>query len=213
MKGILITFEGIDFCGKSVQLELLANRIVNLSKSVIVIREPGGTLISEKIRNILLKNEHESMNPVTEFLLYSAARAQLVQEKILPNLNAGKIILCDRYYDSSTAYQGYGRGIALDNVQQINKLATQNISPDIAFLLDIDIDELERRKKKNNTQLDRIEEETKTFFDTVRKGYLEIAENERDRFKIIDGTKTIPEIENEIWNYLDNYFQGGIYVF
>ena len=209
MKGILITFEGIDFCGKSVQMELLAEKIVNLGKSIVVIREPGGTIISEKIREVLLKKERESMTPVAEFLLYSAARSQLVQEKIISNLNAGKIILCDRFYDSSTAYQGYGRGIELNMVRQINKLATQDISPHITFLLDIDIDEVEKRKKNINAQLDRIEEETKTFFNKVRQGYLIIAENNTQRFRIIDGSKTISAIENEIWNHFWSYLQGG----
>ena len=209
MKGILITFEGIDFCGKSVQMELLAEKIVNLGKSIVVIREPGGTIISEKIREVLLRKERESMTPVAEFLLYSAARSQLVQEKIISNLNAGKIILCDRFYDSSTAYQGYGRGIELNMVHQINKLATQDISPHITFLLDIDIDEVEKRKKNINTQLDRIEEETKDFFNKVRQGYLIIAENNPQRIRIIDGSQTISAIENEIWNHFWSYLQGG----
>lgn len=212
MKGILITFEGIDFCGKSVQLELLAKKIVNSGKSVVVIREPGGTVISEKIREVLLKKERETMNAVTEFLLYSAARAQLVQEKIVPDLNAGKIILCDRFYDSSTAYQGYGRGIKLNMVHQINKLATQDTSPDITFLLDITIAEVEKRKKKINARLDRMEDESKTFFNKVRQGYLKIAEANSQRYKIVDGTKSIPEIENEIWNHFWSYLQGGKHV-
>ena len=208
MKGKLITFEGIDYCGKSIQMELLKKKIVNLGKPVLIIREPGGTLVSEKIRDILLKRENELMSPVTEYLLFSAARAQLVQHKILPNLKAGKTILCDRFYDSSTAYQGYGRGIDLDRVNLINKLATQNISPDITFLLDIDIDEVERRKEKSQRKLDRIEQETRTFFNKVRQGYLTIAENNPNRFKIIDGTKSIPEIENIIWSIFNSYLQG-----
>jgi len=201
MKGILVTFEGIDFCGKSVQMELLAKNIVNSGNSVVVLREPGGTIISEKIRDVLLKKERETMSPVAEYLLYSAARAQLVKEKIVPKLNEGNIVLCDRYYDSSTAYQGYGRGINLNKINMINKLATQQVSPDLTFLLDIDIGEMEKRKQKMNAKLDRMEEESKTFFNNVRHGFLAIAKNKSHRFRIIDGSKSINEIENEIWNY------------
>lgn len=212
MAGILITFEGIDFCGKSVQMELLVNKIVNLGKSVVVIREPGGTLIAEKIRDVLLKKEHEEISPLTEFLLYSAARAQVVQEKIFPNLAENKIVICDRFYDSTTAYQGYGREIELSLIHKINQLVTQGISPQITFLLDIEIDELEKRKRKINVRLDRMERETLTFFNKVRQGYLSIAKNNPQRFKIINGNKSISEIENEIWNHFWNYLQGGEHV-
>ena len=208
MSGIFITFEGIDFCGKSVQLELLQKRIINVDKQVVVIREPGGTVISEKIRQMLLDKNNMEMTPITEFLLYSAARSQLVIEKIIPELNSGKIVLCDRYYDSSTAYQGFGRELDLNIVNNINNFATYNISPHITFLLDIDINEVEKRKKKINVELDRIENESKTFFNVVRQGYLQIAKDNHQQFKVIDGKKTIPEIEKEIWNHFWSYLQG-----
>jgi dTMP kinase len=205
---MFITFEGIDFCGKSVQVELLQQKCVNLGKKVIVIREPGGTLIAEKIRQVLLAKESEPMNPVAELLLYSAARAQLVQQQIIPNLKAGQIIICDRYFDSTTAYQGYGRGIDLATINQIHQLATQEVLPDLTFIIDIDLDEVERRKKKVNTTLDRMEIETKTFFEKVRQGYLTIAEQYPKRIKVINGQQPIPNVAQEIWNYL----QGVIYV-
>ncbi len=206
---MLITFEGIDYCGKSVQLELLAQKIVNQHKPVVIIREPGGTLISEKIRDVLLNREHKFMNPVTEMLLYNAARAQLIQEKILPNLREGKIILCDRFYDSTTAYQGYGRGIDLNLIQQVNQLATQHISPDITFLLDIELDEVVKRQQKSKAQLDRMESENRDFFERVKKGFLAIAEANPRRFRVIDGGKSISEIEEIIGNYFWSHLQGG----
>jgi len=212
-QGMLVSFEGIDFCGKSVQLELLVQKIVNLGNSVVVVREPGGTVISEKIRDVLLKKEHQQMNPVTEMLLYSAARAQLVQDKIIPHLKQGAIIVCDRYYDSTTAYQGYGRGIDLHIIEQINKLVTTNIEPNISYLIDIDVDEVEKRQLKMKANLDRIEEESKVFFNCVRKGYLEIARKNPQRFVIIDGMRSIPEIATEIWNNFRSQLQGGVYVF
>ncbi len=212
MNGLFVTFEGIDFCGKSVQLELLTQKIVNLDKSYLVIREPGGTHISEKIRDVLLQKSNEIMNPLSEIFLYSAARAQLTQHKIIPGLKTGNIILCDRFFDSTTAYQGYGRGIELNLVKQINRMATQNILPEITFLLDITIDEMEKRKKISNTTLDRMEQESRAFFETVRQGYLKIAQEEPERFIIIDGSKPIPVIENEIWNHFQEHLQGGEYV-
>lgn len=212
MTGLFVTFEGIDFCGKSVQLELLTRKIVNLHKSYLIIREPGGTHISEKIREVLLQKSEEVMNPFSEIFLYSAARAQLTQQKIIPGLKNGSIILCDRFFDSTTAYQGYGRGIELDFVRQINRMATQNILPDITFLLDISIDEMEKRKKISNATLDRMEQESRIFFERVRQGYLKIAQQESERFIIIDGGKAIPVIENEIWYHFQKHLQGGEYV-
>jgi len=211
MDGIFVTFEGIDYCGKSLQLELLSQKIVNHGRLVSVIREPGGTVISEKIRDVLLKNEHNQMNSVTEILLYSAARSQVVSEKIVPHLNDGKIVLCDRFFDSTTAYQGYGRGIDLKFVENINRVATQNISPDITYLLDISVDVYHERQNKINAEPDRMEAEGNVFFEKVRQGFLTIARQNTDRFVIIDGSKSIPEIEDIIWQHFWSYLQGGEY--
>ncbi|MBD3290630.1 dTMP kinase [candidate division KSB1 bacterium] len=209
MTGLFVTFEGIDFCGKSVQLELLTQKIVNLGKSHLIIREPGGTIISEKIRDVLLEKSTEKMDPISEIFLYSAARAQLTRHKIIPGLQSGNIVICDRFFDSTTAYQGYGRGIDLDFVKQINRMATQNILPDITFLLDITIDEMEKRKQESKVIPDRMEDESRVFFEKVRQGYLTIGSENPERFVIIDGSRKIPEIETEIWKHVYKYLQGG----
>lgn len=199
MTGKLITFEGIDFCGKSVQIDRLVAKLHTENYPFVLLREPGGTLIAEKIRDTLLSKVPEPMNPITEYLLYSAARAQLVQEKIIPALKQGLLVICDRFFDSSTAYQGYGRGIDLDFVERTNRLVTQGIVPNVTFLIDIDLDEMEQRKKRMNKQLDRMEDQDRAFFERVRNGYFEIAAQQSERFRIIDGKSTIQRIADEIW--------------
>jgi len=200
MTGKLITFEGLDRCGKSVQIERLIARFEAEQISFTFLREPGGTVIAEKIRQTLLTKEQEIMSPDTEYLLYSAARAQLVKEKIIPSLDQGMLVISDRYYDSSTAYQGYGRDIDLKLIQRINHFATNGIKPDLSFLIDIDVDEMERRKKLMNKKLDRIEDQNRTFFEKVRSGYLKIVEQEPERFYVINGKKSIDSISAEIWD-------------
>jgi dTMP kinase len=197
--GKLITFEGIDLCGKSAQIDRLVISLEEKQMPFILLREPGGTIIAEKIRATLLAKEPEMMSSVTEYLLYSAARAQVVKEKIIPSLAQGLLVICDRYYDSSTAYQGYGRNIDLNIVDQINHFATSGIKPDITFLIDIDLDEMERRKKLMNKKLDRMEDQDSGFFEKVRNGYLRIAGQESERFYVIDGKRTINLIAEEIW--------------
>jgi len=199
MNGNLITFEGIDFCGKSVQIQKLVTRLKKENTNFHLIREPGGTIIAEKIRDALLAIEDETMSPLSEYLLYSAARAQVVKEKILPPLKQGSLVICDRFYDSSTAYQGYGRKIDLELIHKINHVATQGLKPHLTFFLDIDLDEMERRKRAVQGKLDRMEREAKTFFENVRNGYLEIIKHEPERFYVIDGSSTIASIADEIW--------------
>ena len=204
MTGSLITFEGLDFCGKSVQIERLTTKLQKLEIPYLLLREPGGTAIAEKIRETLLFSKEEKMIPVTEYLLYSSARAQLVQQKIIPALQEGKIVILDRYYDSSTAYQGYGRMIDLKLISQINTLVTEGIKPTITFFLDIDLEEMEKRKKNFNNSLDRIESEAKSFFSRVRNGFLKIVEEESERFYVIDGIRSINSIAEEIWEKVSN---------
>ena len=196
--GHLITFEGIDFSGKSLQAKKLVQRLEHSGRTVEIFREPGGTTISEKIRHILLDPSHSEMHPLTELLLYSASRAQLVQEKILPYLTQGKIVICDRFADSSTAYQGYGRGILLEMVQKAHFLAIGELRPDITFLLDIDPEFAFRRKSKNR-QLDRLESEKIEFYNRVRQGYLKIAAKEKVRFVVLDASLPPEEIQKKIW--------------
>jgi dTMP kinase len=207
MNGMLITFEGIDFCGKSVQIEQLIGRLQQHRIPHILLREPGGTIIAEKIRDVLLTREAEAMSPITEYLLYSAARAQLVRQQIEPALERGWLVICDRFADSSTAYQGYGRGIDLKLVQQINAFATNGITPQLTFLIDIDLEEMERRKQHGQT-LDRMENEQRSFFERVRQGFLKMAAQEAERFYLIDGKRTIHSIAEEVWTQVQQRLMG-----
>ncbi len=144
---MFITFEGIDFCGKSTQVELLKDHFIKQNKKVEIIREPGGTEISELVRSILLDKKNYHMVMETEIFLFSAARAQLVREKIRPYLNQGIYVISDRFHDSTTAYQGFGRGIDIESVNHINSLAIGETVPDLTFFIDITVEEAERRKK------------------------------------------------------------------
>ena len=195
---MFISFEGIDFCGKSTQIELLKDYLIEKNKKVEILREPGGTELSEKIRVMLLDNKNSSMSAETELLLFSASRAQLVREKIRPYLQKGYYVISDRFHDSSTAYQGYGRGIPIEKVRQVHKLAIGDTIPEITFFIDIPVGVAnERKKKKSKGKLDRIELADIEFYNRVRNGYLEIASKE-DRFKVVDGTQTIENINNQI---------------
>jgi dTMP kinase len=200
---MFITFEGIDFCGKSTQVELLKNYFERKGKSVQVIREPGGTEISEKIRDILLDKKNNKMFMETELLLFSASRAQLVREKINPFIKQGEIVISDRFHDSSTAYQGYGRGLPIDSVLNVHKLAIGETIPDITFIIDIPVEvAVKRKSEKTHQELDRIEVSSNDFFEKVRNGYLALAKKEK-RFRVIDGTQSIETIHKLIINYIE----------
>ncbi len=204
---MFITFEGIDFCGKSTQIELLKSYLLKNNKKVRVIREPGGTEISEKIRTMLLDKENSKMLMETEFLLFSASRSQLVREKIRPYLDEGIYVISDRFHDSSTAYQGYGRGISIEVVLSVHKLAIGNTIPDVTFFLDIPVEVAEqRRQEKLSEQLDRIEISDMGFFSRVRKGYIELAKSE-NRFRILNGTDSVENIQEKIINEIEKIEQ------
>ena len=197
---MFITFEGIDFCGKSTQVELLKKFLISHSKNVHLIREPGGTEISEKIREILLDKKNNAMVMETEIFLFSASRAQLVKEVIRPYLQKGYYVISDRFHDSSTAYQGYGRGLPVDSIMKIHNLAIGDTIPDITFFIDIPNEvALQRKSNKTHLDLDRIEISDNLFFERVRAGYLWLAEKEK-RFRIIDGTQSIEKINGLILN-------------
>jgi dTMP kinase len=199
---MFITFEGIDFCGKSTQVELLQNYLYKKSKKVLLIREPGGTEISEKIRDILLDKKNYKMAMESEILLFSASRAQLVREKIRPFLEQGYYVISDRFHDSTTAYQGYGRGIPIESVIHINKVAIERTIPDLTFIIDIPVSvSVDRKNRRHPNDLDRIEISKDNFYEKVRNGYLQIAKEE-NRFRVIDGTLNIPEIHDIITNEL-----------
>lgn len=195
---MFITFEGIDLSGKSTQIKLLKNYLEHKKKKVISVREPGGTVISEKIRDILLDKEHLKMEYLTEFLLFSASRQQLTKEVILPNLKKKYFVLSDRYYDSSSAYQGYGGMLDLTIIKKINKIATEGLVPDLTFLINISIEECIRRKKLMKKTEDRIEQKKISYYKKVIAGYLKIADNNKRRFVVIDGNRSVEEIHKEI---------------
>ncbi len=192
---MLITFEGIDGCGKTTQLRWLREFLESLGRKVRTLREPGGSELSERIRDILLFTK-ENVAPRAELLLFEAARAQLVETLILPALAAGEIVLCDRFYDSTTAYQGYGRGLPLDEIAECNKIATQSLKPDLTFFLDLSLEESKNRS--HNRHQDRIEQAGDEFFEKVLAGFHKIAEQSPERFHIIDASGTSRETSAKI---------------
>ncbi|MCP5064158.1 MAG: dTMP kinase [Ignavibacteriae bacterium] len=195
---MFITFEGLDFCGKSTQVKLLKKYFEDKNKTVKLIREPGGVKISEKIRDILLDIENDEMVFETELLLFSASRAQLVRESILPFLDKGDIVISDRFHDSSIAYQGYGRGINPKFVIDLQNFAIGSAIPEITFFIDIPIEEVLKRKGNiSESELDRIEVSQNNFYEKVREGYKLLAANE-ERFLTLDGLMSIEEISKRI---------------
>ncbi|NOX18923.1 MAG: dTMP kinase [Chlorobi bacterium] len=204
---MFITFEGLDFSGKSTQIFLLRERLEKAGHKVVVIREPGGTPISEKVRNILLDKKNQEMVFETELLLFSASRAQLVREVILPHLKKNHFVLSDRFHDSSVAYQGFGRGVDIETLMEIQRFAIGDAVPDLTFFIDIPLEMIESRKIKHNAELDRIELMKSDFYIKVREGYLFLAEKEK-RFRVIDGTKSKEEVHKEIMKYIEMFESG-----
>ncbi|MDQ0340617.1 dTMP kinase [Caldalkalibacillus uzonensis] len=202
MAGLFITFEGPDGAGKTTQLKLLAEALKASGYDCIVTREPGGTVISDRIRAIILDPEHQSMHAPTEVLLYAASRAQHVLEKINPALEQGKIVLCDRFVDASIAYQGYGLEIGEAQVRAINQFATQGLLPHKTFLLDISAEEgrrrlVERKQAEFKQGLDRIEQKDLAYHERVRQGFLQLAEQEA-RISLIDASQPVEVIHQQI---------------
>lgn len=205
MKGLFITFEGTECCGKTTQVQLLADRLRKMHVPVRVLREPGGTPIGEEIRHTLQHSAaNAAMTPEAEMLLLNASRAQLVREVIRPALAAGEIVVCDRFYDSTTAYQGYGRGLDLRIVKAVIDFAVGDTRPDLTFLLVVPHEVSEERRLARQATLpfmrDRMEEADRDFFERVMKGYQAIAAAEPDRVRVIDATDAIQDIHNRIWN-------------
>ncbi|RME69692.1 MAG: dTMP kinase [Verrucomicrobia bacterium] len=199
--GLLISFEGAEGSGKTTQIEMLVPKIEALGRDVVVTREPGGSAIGEEIRHLLIRtNGSEEMFPETELLLFAASRAQLVREVLVPNLKAGKIVLCDRFLDSTTVYQGVARSLAQDPVEQINKFAVGDVTPDLTFILDVPAEVSIKRVKHRATDLpDRIEQENIDFYRIVREGYLWLAKSMPERFHVIDATKSPAKVHQEVW--------------
>lgn len=196
MKGLFITFEGPDGSGKSTQINMLKEYFESKGESVLITREPGGTFISEKIRNVILDPENKGMNSVCEALLYAASRAQLMGEVIIPALERGQNVICDRFVDSSIVYQGYARGLGGEMVENINRYATQGKEPDATFLIMISPEEGIKRKNKDR-ELDRLEQENILFHKKVFEGY-NMIKGKYSRIIEIDGTQEVDSIHQTI---------------
>lgn len=194
---MFITFEGIDLSGKSTQAKLFFEFLRKKKRKAILLREPGGTPISEQIRNIILHKSDSKMDDMTEFLLFSAARRQLTEEVIRPHLDKGYTVICDRYFDSSTAYQGYGGKVNRDIIKKINSIASGNLIPDLTFLINITYRESLKRIKGNH-KADRIEQKKSSYFNKVVNGYLDIASKNKRRVKVLDGRESIEHIHSKI---------------
>lgn len=205
MPGLFITFEGGEGCGKSTQIRRLADRLEREGHTVCQSREPGGTPLGEAIRDLLQHNKAgDGMCPESELLLFAAARAQIVREHILPAIDRGEIVLCDRFLDSTTVYQGVARAIDPIEVAAINQFATGGLLPDLTLVIDLDpAVGLRRAREGSDVPLDRMEQEAMAFHEDVRRGYLEIAEVDKERFRIFDGTRDIDSLENEIWDTIE----------
>ena len=199
-KGIFITFEGPDGSGKTTQINMLMEHLKNKGYQVVYTREPGGTKISEKIRNIVLDNENKEMSPVCEALLYAASRAQHVEELIKPSLQDGKIVICDRFVESSVVYQGIGRGLGDVKVRDINDFAVNGVYPDLTIMLMIPYEEGLRRKK-NQRELDRLENSGDDFHRKVYFAYVKLAEK-CDKIKVINGDRQKEEVLKDILDLL-----------
>jgi dTMP kinase len=203
-RGAFITFEGSEGCGKSTQVKRLASRLESAGLRVLITREPGGTAIGEKIRDLLqFAPESFAMAPETEVLLFEASRSQLVRETIRPALEQGSIVISDRFFDSTTVYQGVARKLDPDIVATLNDFAVGADRPDLTIILDVDVAtarERMLRRVRPVAAIDRMEEEPLQFYERVCQGYRELARSEPDRFIVIDGAQSPEEIENQIWD-------------
>lgn len=201
-EGLFVTFEGSEGSGKTTQIDRLVSRIEAVGREVVVTREPGGTEIGEEIRHLLQHSAAgKDMCPATELLLFAASRAQLVREVIIPSFEGGKVILCDRFLDSTTVYQGVARQIAADPVNAINRFAVGDIMPNLTVVLDVPAEVgLKRVRHRPSGLPDRMEQENIDFYHKVREGYLVLAKSFPDRFMVVDGTLPPEEIEKEIWH-------------
>jgi dTMP kinase len=201
-KGLFITFEGMDGCGKSTQMRRLAKRLRASGRTVLESAEPGGSPIGMQIRGILLDSANHALSPTAELLLYFANRAQNVDEWIVPALASGSIVLSDRFTDSSLVYQGCGRGLGAETVLALDRIACRGLKPDLTLLIDIDLATSLARAQARNTRgnrTDRMEEQETAFYEKVRDAYLALAEREPERFRTIDGRANVGVVAEKIW--------------
>jgi dTMP kinase len=209
-RGAFITFEGSEGCGKSTQVTRLASRLEQAGLRVLVTREPGGTAIGEKIRDLLqFAPESFAMTPETELLLFEASRSQLVRETIRPALEQGAVVICDRFFDSTTVYQGVARKLEPEIVATLNDFAAGPDRPDLTIILDVDLAIARARmlrRVRPAVATDRMEQEPLEFYERVREGYRELADREPARIRLLDGSRSADEVESEIWREVSARF-------
>ena len=203
MRGKLITFEGIDGSGKTTQINMLNNYLSTKGYDVVLTREPGGTPLGDIIREVLLNPENKGMSAKAETMLFLASRAELVAKVIAPALKKGKVVVCDRFYDSTIVYQGIARSLGIEKILDMSLWATSGIKPDLTFLLSVNIDASESRMILGTKVRDRIENEEKDFKQKIQEGYLEIAKKNKNRFVVIDGDKDIESIFVVVKKYVN----------
>jgi dTMP kinase len=207
MPGLFVSFEGGEACGKSTQVARLIRKLEALGHQVLSIREPGSTQAGEAIRNLLLHSDQGiSLTPAAELLLFGASRAQLVEELIRPGLNAGKIVVADRFTDSTTVYQGFARGLDLKFIRELEGFVCAGLQPSITFLLDLDLETIRNRRLRRVRPVngpDRIEELPLEFHRKVREGYLQLAREFPERIKVIDAARSLDEVEAAIWKEIN----------
>ncbi len=206
MKGIFISLEGIEGTGKSTQVRLLGSALRSGGRAVTETAEPGGTAISLRIRELLLSLDSRGMTPVTELLLYNAARVQHIEEVIMPALRKGNIVITDRFSDSTIAYQGYGRNLDLKLIASLDALATNRLKPDLTILLDIDVRKGLRRNQEANKK-DRLELEDITFHEKVRRGFISLAANEPERIIMLDSSAGIEEVHMKVADIVADFLK------
>ena len=191
LQGLFVTFEGLEGAGKSTQAKLLHDRLVSAGYPVTLVREPGGTPVGEALRGILADSQFDDMSPLTEVFMFAASRSQLVEQVIRPQIGEGGIVICDRFSDATLAYQGYGRGVHPTQIREISDICSWGVRPDITFLIDIEpahgLARVRTRSVETLTKMDRFEQLDLGFYERVREGYMEIAQEEPFRFKVLDG--------------------------
>ncbi len=203
-RGLFIVFEGGEGAGKSVQVQMLANRLRDRGMNVVVTREPGGTRIGEQIRVITHDRANVDLDPVAEAYLMAASRAQHVRETIAPALAEGKIVISDRFVDSSIAYQGYGRNLGAEEITALNELAVNGVKADMVILLDAPPSVGLARLGKSTKQKDRLDMQQKDFYERVRAGYLTLAKNNPSRYVVVDAAKSLQDVASSIWKIVIN---------
>jgi len=205
--GYLISFEGGEGGGKTTQIVRLRDKLEHAGKDVLVLREPGGTVISEQIRQIVLSSKNIGIAYTTEVLLFQAARAQIYRELVLPSLQAGKVILMDRSRDSSVVYQGMVRGFGKEMIENLNDISTKKTYPNITLLLDVSVDIGINRRVKSN-KMDRLDMEDQNFHEKVRQAYLDLAKEDKSgRWHVIDANKTVDEVDHQVWQIVQSQIE------